>query len=108
MNLQQIIRRKFNIVKIRLIIVFRIEKERRVDIRKELIGHLFKVISELFSIFGMICDIVLLDKLLKHTEIKIAADILSADRGIGIKVNPVECITARIKRYPRHRVIGDF
>ena len=52
--------------------LFGFHEERSIDIRKELIRHFFKVISEVGGVFRMVGNVILLDKLFKNREIKIA------------------------------------
>ena len=107
MNLQEVFRRELDIVAVHLIVIFSFHEERSIDVRKELIRHFFKVISEVGGVFRMVGNVILLDKLFKNREIKIAGNILSACICIGIEVDPVNLVAAGVKGYSRLRIVCD-
>ena len=107
MNLQEVFRRELDIVAVLLIVIFGFHEERSIDIRKELIRHFFKVISEVGGVFRMVGNVILLDKLFKNREIKITGNILSACICIGIEVDPVNLVAAGVKGYSRLRIVCD-
>lgn len=99
MNLQEVFRRELDIIAVHLIVIFSFHEERSIDVRKELIRHFFKVISEVGGVFRMAGNVILLDKLFKNREIKITGNILSACICIGIEVDPVNLVAAGVKGY---------
>ena len=105
MNLQEVFRRELDIIAVHLIVIFSFHEERSIDVRKELIRHFFKVISEVGGVFRMVGNVILLDKLFKNREIKVTGNILSACICIGIEVDPVNLVAAGIKEYLRLRII---
>ena len=107
MNLQEVFRRELDIIAVHLIVIFGFHEERSIDVRKELIRHFFKVISEVGGVFRMVGNVILLDKLFKNREIKIAGNILSACICIGIEVDPVNLVAAGVKGYSRLRIVCD-
>ena len=107
MNLQEVFRRELDIVAVHLIVIFSFHEERSIDVRKELIRHFFKVISEVGGVFRMVGNVILLDKLFKNREIKVTGNILSTCICIGIEVNPVNLVTAGVKGYSRLRIVCD-
>ena len=107
MNLQEVFRRELDIIAVHLIVIFSFHEERSIDVRKELIRHFFKVISEVGGVFRMAGNVILLDKLFKNREIKVTGNILSTCICIGIEVNPVNLVTAGVKGYSRLRIVCD-
>ena len=107
MNLQEVFRRELDIIAVHLIVIFSFHEERSIDVRKELIRHFFKVISEVGGVFRMVGNVILLDKLFKNREIKVTGNILSTCICIGIEVNPVNLVTAGVKGYSRLRIVCD-
>ena len=107
MNLQEVFRRELDIIAIHLIVIFSFYEERSIDVRKELIRHFFKVVSEVGGVFRMAGNVILLDKLFKNREIKITGNILSACICIGIEVDPVNLVAAGVKGYSRLRIVCD-
>ena len=107
MNLQEVFRRELDIIAVHLIVIFSFHEERSIDVRKELIRHFFKVISEVGGVFRMAGNVILLDKLFKNREIKITGNILSACICIGIEVDPVNLVAAGVKGYSRLRIVCD-
>ena len=75
MNTQNVFGSEFYIIVIRLIIIFGFKEKRRVDFGEKLIGHFLKVGKELLGIFGVVCDVIFLYKLLKHRKRKIPRNI---------------------------------
>ena len=107
MNLQEVFRRELDIIAVHLIVIFSFHEERSIDVRKELIRHFFKVISEVGGVFRMVGNVILLDKLFKNKEIKITGNILSTCICIGIEVDPVNLVAAGVKGYSRLRIVCD-
>ena len=107
MNLQKVFRRELDIIAVHLIVIFSFHEERSIDVRKELIRHFFKVISEVGGVFRMVGNVILLDKLFKNREIKVTGNILSTCICIGIEVNPVNLVAAGVKGYSRLRIVCD-
>ena len=107
MNLQEVFRRELDIIAVHLIVIFSFHEERSIDVRKELIRDFFKVISEVGGVFRMAGNVILLDKLFKNREIKIAGNILSTCICIGIEVDPVNLVAAGVKGYSRLRIVCD-
>ena len=107
MNLQEVFRRELDIIAVHLIVIFSFHEERSMDVRKELIRHFFKVISEVGGVFRMAGNVILLGKLFKNSEIKITGNILSACICIGIEIDPVNLVAAGVKGYSRLRIVCD-
>ena len=75
MNTQNVSGSEFDIIVIRLIIIFGFKEKRRVDFGEKLIGHFLKVGKELLGIFGVVCNVVFLYKLLKHRKCQVTRNI---------------------------------
>ena len=107
MDFQKVFGRELDIIAVHLIVVFSFHEKRSIDVRKELIRHLLKIVSESIGILGMVCNVILFDELFKDGEIQITGNILSACGCIGIEVNPMDLIIATVKRYPGKCVVYD-
>ena len=53
----------------------------------------------------MIFDVILVDQLLEHIEIQISGDILTASRGIGVEVYPIDLFSIGVQSYPGFRIV---
>ena len=53
----------------------------------------------------MILDVILVDQLLEHIEIQLSRDILTASRGIGVEVYPIDLFSVGVQSYPGFRII---
>ena len=53
----------------------------------------------------MIFDVILVDQLLEHIEIQISGNILTASRGIGVEVYPIDLFSVGVQSYPGFRII---
>ena len=53
----------------------------------------------------MILDVILVDQLLEHIEIQLSRDILTASRGIGVEVYPIDLFSVGVQSYPGFPII---
>ena len=107
MDFQKVFWRELDIIAVHLIVVFSFHEKRSIDVRKELIRHFFKVISESIGIFGMVCNVVLFDEFFKDGEVQISGNILSACGCVRVEINPMHLGLTAVQRNSRLSVVYD-
>ena len=53
----------------------------------------------------MIFDVILVDQFLEYIEIQLSGDILTASRGVGVEVYPIDLFSIGVQSYPGFRII---